>query len=90
MAQAGLGWATESGQDDPLYKEIERIVHAVLDGFDNDLAIFDKQHDALKDFLAAEEAAAEANIATSAEEINRSDQQRDGQTVARAEVDAPD
>ena len=31
LAQAGLGWSPVMGSDDPLYREIERIVHAVLE-----------------------------------------------------------
>ncbi len=87
LAQAGLGWSPVSGTEDPLYKEIERIVHAILDGFDNDLAIFDEQREVLAKFLAAEEAAAEANIATSAEEIDQRDRRHIADTVSRGAIE---
>jgi hypothetical protein len=87
LAQAGLGWSPASGQEDPLYKQLESIVHAILDGFSNDLAIFDEQREVLGRFRAAEEAAAEANIANTAEEINQSDRQAMAGVVARAEVE---
>ena len=52
---------------------IERIVHRILDGFGDNLAIFDELRAELEAFLPAEEQAAEANIATTAEEINEDD-----------------
>lgn len=87
LAHAGLGWTPAAGQEDPLYKTLESIVHAILDGFSNDLTIFDEQRDVLERYLAAEEAAAEAVIATTAEEINRSDRQQMAGVVAGAEVE---
>ena len=64
LADAGLGWSPSMGNDDPLYRKIEKIVHAILDGFSDDLAIFDELREELEAFLAEEEKAAEANIAT--------------------------
>ena len=87
LAQAGLGWATAMGNDDPLYRKIEKIVHAILDGFSDDLAIFDELREELEAFLAEEEKAAEVNIATSAEEIARSDRSLVAQSVGRAEIE---
>ena len=80
LAQAGLAWSPVTGNEDPLYRKIDQIVHRVLDGFDNDLSVFDELRHDLEEFLAAEEAAAEANIASSAEEINQRDrlEPRDG------------
>ena len=37
LAQAGLGWSPVMGSDDPLYRKIDAIVHAILDGFSDDL-----------------------------------------------------
>ncbi len=42
LAEAGLGWSPVMGQDDPLYRKIEKIVHGILDGFSDNLAIFDE------------------------------------------------
>jgi hypothetical protein len=87
LAQAGLGWSPAMGQDDPLYRKIEKIVHRILDGFSDDLAIFDEVREELEAFLAEEEKAAEANIATSAEEVTRRDRLQIATSVARAEIE---
>ena len=87
LAHAGLGWSPVSGQDDPLYRKLEAIVHRVLDGFDNDLSIFDELRGELEQFLAAEEAAAEANIASTADEINLRDRHEIADAVARSEIE---
>ncbi len=87
LAQAGLGWSPAMGPDDPLYKEIGRIVHGILDGFSNDLSIFDELREDLEAFLAEEETAAEANIATTAQEINLRDRLEIANAVARSEVE---
>ncbi len=60
LAEAGLGWSPVMGQDDPLYKKIDAIVHRILDGFTDNLAIFDELREDLEAFLAEEEKAAEA------------------------------
>jgi hypothetical protein len=87
LAQAGLGWSPVTGQDDPLYRKIESIVHRVLDDFHNDLSIFDELRQDLEKFLADEEAAAEANIASTAEEINQRDRREIAGAVARSEIE---
>jgi hypothetical protein len=87
LAQAGLGWSPVMGQEDPLYKTINRIVHQILDNFSDDLAIFDEQRAELEAFLAEEEKAAEANIQTTAEEINQRDRQQISKAVAKAEIE---
>jgi hypothetical protein len=87
LAEAGLGWSPMMGNEDPLYRKIEKIVHGILDGFSNDLAIFDDLREELETFLAAEEKLAEANIATTAEEITRRDRQQIAANVARSEVE---
>ncbi len=87
LAQAGLGWSPVMGQDDPLYKKISEIVHQILDNFSDNLAIFDEQRVELEKFLAEEEKAAEANIQTTAEEINQRDRQQIAMAVAKAEIE---
>ena len=77
LAQAGLGWSPVMGQEDPLYKKIDEIVHQILDDFTDNLAIFDELREELEPFLAEEEKAAEANIQSTAEEINQSDRRTD-------------
>lgn len=87
LAEAGLGWSPVMGADDPLYKEMARIVHRILDDFSDNLAIFDELRDELERYLADEEKAAEANIQTTAEEIDQRDRQQIATVVARAEVE---
>jgi len=87
LAQAGLGWSPVMGQDDPLYKKLSQIVHRILDDFADDLAIFDDERAELAAFLAEEEKAAEANIQTTAEEINQRDRQQISTAVAKAEIE---
>src|SRR5207342_3710824 len=62
LADAGRGWSPAMGTDDPLYSHIDAIVHRILDGFTDDLEIFDEAREKLEKFLADEEKVAEANI----------------------------
>jgi len=87
LAAAGLGWSPAMGPEDPLYKQIDAIVHRILDGFSDNLAIFEELREDLEDFLADEEKAAETNILTTAEEINQRDRQQIATVVARAEIE---
>jgi hypothetical protein len=87
LAQAGLGWSPVMGQDDPLYRQIEKSVHAVLERFADDLGLFEELRADLQAFLAEEEQAAEANIATTAEEINQRDRRDIAVVVSRSEIE---
>ena len=87
LAQAGLGWSPAMGQEDPLYKCMGGIVHQILDHFSDDLAIFDEQREVLSAFLAEEEQHAEANINSTAEEINQKDRLQIATVVAKAEIE---
>jgi hypothetical protein len=87
LAAAGLGWSPAMGQDDPLYQTIDRIVHRIIDGFGDNLGIFDELRAELEAFLAAEEQVAEANFATTAEEINEGDRKDLAGVVAKSEIE---
>ena len=87
MADAGLGWSPEMGNEDPLYRKLEQLVHRVLDEFSDNLALFDTLREDLTQFLAAEEAAAEANISSSADAVNQRDREEIAEAVARGEVE---
>ena len=87
LAEAGLGWSPVMGQEDPLYKQIDVIVHRILDGFADNLEIFDELREDLERFLAEEEKAAEANIQTTAEEINQDDRKQIATAVAKSEIE---
>ncbi|HEY8243926.1 MAG TPA: DUF1631 family protein, partial [Casimicrobiaceae bacterium] len=87
LAEAGRGWSTSMGNEDPLYRKLDQIVHRILDGFSDDLTIFDELRADLEAFLAEEERNAEANISSSAEEINLRDRAEIAANVARGEVE---
>jgi hypothetical protein len=87
LAEAGIGWSPTMGQDDPLYRKIEKIVRRVLDDFTDDIGLFDELRKELEDFLSDEERVAELTIQSSADEINQRDHQEIAQVVARAEIE---
>ena len=87
LAEAGMGWSPVMGTNDPLYSHIEALVHRVLDGFTDNLAIFDEAREKLERFLAEEERAAEANIQSTADEINEHDRMEMAAAAARAEIE---
>ncbi|CAG1003057.1 hypothetical protein BURK1_03013 [Burkholderiales bacterium] len=87
LAEAGRGWSPAMGNDDPLYRRIDAIVHRILDGFSDNLEIFDELRVDLEAFLAEEEKNAEATISLSAEEINLRDRAEIAANVARSEIE---
>jgi hypothetical protein len=87
LARAGIGWSPTMGTDDALYKKIESLVHRVLDEFSDDIYLFDTLRQELEGFLAEEEKNAEANIQSTADEINQRDRQEIARVVARSEIE---
>ena len=87
LAEAGIGWSPTMGQDDPLYRKIEQIVHRVLDDFTDDVGLFDELRKELEAFLADEERAAELTVQSTADEINQRDQHEIARLVARSEIE---
>src|SRR5450755_1936788 len=87
LAGAGIGWSPTMGQDDPLYRKIEQIVHRVLDDFTDDVELFDELRKDLEAFLVDEERAAEATIQSTADQINQRDQQEIAHMVSSAEIE---
>jgi hypothetical protein len=87
LAQAGLGWSAAMGHDDPLYRKIHDIVHGILDGFNDNLTIFEELRTDLDGFLADEEKAADANIRATAEEIHERDRREIAPEVARSQTE---
>jgi hypothetical protein len=75
------------GTTDPLYKKLDEIVHRILNDFNDNLELFDELRADLVAFLAAEEAAAEANISTSADEVNLRDRRQIAAVVAKSEIE---
>ena len=87
LAHAGIGWSPTMGHEDPLYRKIESIVHRVLDEFSEDIGLFDELRTDLEKFLEEEDRTAEAQIQSSAEEIDQRDRLEIAQSVAHAEVE---
>ncbi len=87
LAEAGRGWTPTMGTNDPLYSHIEALVHRILDGFSDDLAIFDEAREKLVRFLAEEEQAAEANIQSNAVAIDQTDRKELAAAVAKSEIE---
>ena len=87
LAQAGLGWSAAMGHDDPLYRKIHDIVHGILDGFNDNLTIFEVVRADLEEFLADEEKAADANIQTTADEIHDRDRREIAPGIAKAQTE---
>src|SRR4029078_806078 len=86
LAHAGIGWSPTMGHDDPLYRKIEAIVHRVREEFSEDIKLFDELRADLEKFLEEEDKSAEAQIQSSAEEIDQRDRLEIAQSVAHAEV----
>jgi hypothetical protein len=87
LAQAGLGWSPAMGTDDALYRTIERIVRRVIDGFAENLAIFDELRAELEAFLASEERHAEENFSSTADAINEDDRKDLASVIAKSEIE---
>ncbi|HET9749166.1 MAG TPA: DUF1631 domain-containing protein [Casimicrobiaceae bacterium] len=87
LASAGLGWSPAMGQDDPLYRTIERIVRRIVDGFGDNLAIFDELRAELEAFLASEERSAEENFSATADAINEGDRRDLASVIAKSEIE---
>ena len=87
LAEAGRGWTPVMGTNDPLYSHIDALVHRILDGFTDDLTIFDEAREKLERFLADEEQAAEANIQSTADEIDQTDRKEMAEIVAKSEIE---
>jgi hypothetical protein len=87
LAQAGLGWSAEMGHEDPLYRKIHEVVHGILDGFNDNLTIFEELRADLEQFLEAEERAADANIQAIAEEIHDRDRRESAPEIAKSQTE---
>jgi hypothetical protein len=87
LAEAGIGWTTEAGTDDALFKAIEGVIHRIQDEFVDQVEIFARELEAFEGFLETEEKAAEALVESSAEELHQRDRSEIARLVALAEID---
>lgn len=68
LAAAAVGWMPERGESDPVYAGIQSTVLKVLNGFDNDLALFRQLLAEFEAFVGAIEQQAQAQIAPVAQQ----------------------
>lgn len=87
LAEAGIGWTTEAGTDDALFRAIEGVIHRIQDEFVDQVEIFARELEAFEGFLETEEKAAEALVESSAEELHQRDRSEIARLVALAEID---
>ena len=69
LADAALGWNDQGGGQDRLHAKIDELVHRVLTGFEDDLAIFESVQQDLEVFLHEEEILAQERAEKSAKVI---------------------
>ncbi len=80
LAAAAVGAGEENRDDAALYEEAERVVHRILNEFEDDVGIFAGMLAELDEFLAREQALASESAAESADAI----QAREGLRLATA------
>jgi hypothetical protein len=69
LGRAALGWTEADGLDDRLYKKIASLVEGIVEGFDENIDIFDAALLDLDAFLAEEEQHAESTAEASAAQL---------------------
>ncbi len=74
LAGAAVGWSAPAGDEDSLFHTADRIVHTILDEFDDDVSVFERALDDLEAFLARETAEAEQRAADSAQSLRAREQ----------------
>ena len=74
LAAAAVGWMPERGESDPVYVRIQSTVLKVLNGFDNDLALFRQLLAEFEAFVGEIEQQAQAHIAPVAHQQSATEQ----------------
>jgi len=74
LAGAAVGWSPPAGDEDSLFQAVDRIVHSILDEFEDDVAVFERALEDLEAFLARETAEAEQRAADSAQSLRAREQ----------------
>ena len=88
LAQAGLGWSPVMGQDDPLYRTIEKIVHADARSLrGRPRACSTSCAPICRRSSRRKRRRPKQNISTTAEEINQRDRRDIAAVVARSEIE---
>ncbi|MEI8325202.1 MAG: DUF1631 family protein, partial [Betaproteobacteria bacterium] len=83
LAQGSIAWNVDKGEDDPLYRQIERTVQRALDEFENDLALFAQLLEEFAEFQSLAEQQAQTQIAP----VVKLEQSDESVALARAQAD---
>lgn len=86
LAAAAFGWDASEGHEGGLYLKIDSLVQAILDGYDNDVEIFNTALTDLRAFLAEEQDTALLHVDRSARVIHSQEQEDLAGQVAHDEV----
>jgi hypothetical protein len=74
LAAAAVGWMPEKGESDPVYGRIQSTVLKVLNGFENDLALFRQLLEEFEAFVGELERQAQVQIAPVAHQQSSTEQ----------------
>lgn len=88
LAEAAFGWDAAEGHEGGLYLKIDGLVQGILDGYDNDAAIFTQALDELRGFLSVEQDTALRHVDRSAQVIHSQEQEDLALQVAHAEIES--
>ncbi len=101
VAEAAIGWDEMIGHESPLYRRVAGIVQRIVDEFDDNLAVFERELDDFERFLEEQERATDALVEASValietrerEQIKAEDAQNAAEESVRAraaDIDVPD
>ncbi len=101
VADAAIGWDTEIGHESPLYQKISAIVQNIIDGFEDDLVVFERAVEEFEQFLEEQERVSDDLVEVSVamietrerEQIKVEDAQNAAEESVRAraaDIDVPD
>ena len=74
LAAAAVGWSELQGADDGLYNLVDKLIHRVIDEFEDDISIFEMALVDLEEFLDAEHDEAERRVAESTSSLRTREQ----------------
>jgi len=86
LGEYALGLDEKFDQSSPVYRKIEEIVQRLLEGFEDDIEIFETLHDELTAVIQEENARAELAAAEAARKIAYKERLEVGKAVAELEV----
>ncbi len=87
LARLAIGWNEDQGQEDPLYRTVERVVAQVADRFEDDISIFTDLLSELEEFAAQQQAEAALGAGESAERVEDRERLSESRHRATAAVE---